>query len=125
MTKRALAIGAAVLVGIAIITSWLGLHYVPSPFESVTVRGDSVVAKLRSDVSFGLVRGSTHVGEHISGSESFELRDGESIILNSGHTSYSITCRMSLRPAGFYVEGRWFLHDFLRSAVKTWFVEAH
>ena len=124
MTKRALVICAAAVAAMIFVAGWLVLHYVPSPFASVTRRDDTVVAKLRPDASFGLVRGSTHVGEHISGSQSFELRDGESVILSSGHTSYSITCRMSLRPARLYVEGRWFLHDFLRSAVKTWFVEA-
>lgn len=124
MTKRTLVVCAAALASIVIIGSWLALHYVPSPFASVTLRGDTVVAKLRSDVSFGLVRGSTHVGEHISGSESIELRDGESIILGSPRTGYSITCRTSLRPAGLYVEGHWSVHDYVRSADKIWFVEA-
>jgi hypothetical protein len=124
MTKRTLVICAAAVVGIAIICGWLALRYVPSPFASVTLRGDTVVAKLRSDVSFGLVRGSTHVGEHISGSESIELRDGESIILGSPRTGYLVTCRTSLSPRGLYVEGRWFVHDYVRSATKIWFMEA-
>jgi len=124
MTKSVLVVCAAAVVGIAIISGWLAHHYVSSPFASVTLRGDTVVAKLRSDVSFGLVRGSTHVGEHISGSESIELRDGESIILGSPRTGYLVTCRTSLRPAGLYIEGRWFVHDYLESAVKIWFIEA-
>ena len=123
MTKRALVVWATAVVGIVILGTWFALHYVPSPFASVTLRGDTVVAKLRSD-SFGLVRGGTHAGEHISGSESIELRDGESVILQSPRTGYRVTCRTSLRPAGLYVEGRWFVHDYLRSAEKIWFIQA-
>jgi len=128
MTKRAVLICAVACASIAIsaiTASWFFLHSVPSPFESVTLRGNTVIAKLRPDVSFGLVRGSTHVGEHISGSESIELQDGESIILGSPRTGYQITCRTSLRPAGLYVAGHWFVHDYIRSTEKIWFLEAH
>jgi len=124
MTKRALVVCAAAIATVAIVGSWCALHYVPSPFASVTLRGGAVVAKLRPDVSFGLVPGRTLVGRHISGSESIEFRDGESVILGSPRTGYRITCRTSPRPAGLYVEGHWFFHDFPRSAVKIWFVEA-
>jgi len=125
MTKRALVVWAIAIASVVIIGSWLARHYVPSPFASITLRGDTVVAKLRRDVSFGLVRGTTHVGEHISGSALIELRDGESVMLSSPRTGYRITCRTSLRTTGLYVEGHWFVHDFLRSAVKTSFVDAH
>lgn len=124
MTKRALVVCAAAIATIVVAASWVALHYVPSPFASVTLQDGTVFAKLRSNVSFGLVPGKTLVGQHISGSESIEFRDGESVILGSPRTRYRITCRTSPRPAGLYVEGRWFFHDFPRSAVKIWFVEA-
>ena len=125
MTKRALVVCAAAFAGVVVLPIWLALHYVPSPFTSVTLRGDTVVAETRPGRGFGLIRESTRVGEHISGSESIELRDGESIMLNSPRTGYRITCRMSPTPAGLFIQGSWYYHNFPRSAVKAWFVEAH
>ena len=127
MTKRALvicAIATAIAI-VVVVAPWLALHYVPSPFAQVTLRGDSVVATLRPDVSFGVLRSDTPVGAHVSGSESLEFRNGQSARLTSPRTSYRITCRTSPRPAGLYVEGSWFVHDYVESAVRIWFVEAH
>jgi hypothetical protein len=125
MTKRALVISALTAIAVVVLGGWFALHHVPSPFAGVTLRGDTVVAQIRPGTSFGFVRQSTRVGEHISDSASIELRDGESVMLGSPHTGYTITCRVSPRPAGLYIQGSWFLHDFLRSSLKTWFVEAH
>ncbi len=125
MTKRALIGSAASIAIIVVIASWLGLHYVPSPFASVKLRGDTVVAQIRPGTSFGLMRERTRIGEHIAESESVDFHDGESVMLYSAHTGYHITCRVSPRPAGLFIQGSWFLHDLLRSAEKTWFVAAH
>ena len=124
MTKRVVLVGAAAIASIVIIGSWFALHDVPSPFVSVALRGDTVVARVRPDTSFGLVPGKTLVGRHIAASESIEFRDGESVSLSSPRTAYRITCRMSPRPAGLYIEGHWFVHNYVRSAEKIWFVEA-
>ena len=124
MTKRALVVCAAVAIGAAIVGSLFALHYVPSPFSRVAFRGDTVVAEVRPGSGFGLVRERTRVGEHISGSQSIELRDGESIMLGSPRTGYVVTCRIAPAPAGLYIQGSWHYHDFPRSFVKTWFVEA-
>jgi hypothetical protein len=125
MTKRVLFIGAAAIIAMSVVAGWLGFQHVPSPFVSVTRRDDKVVATLRAGSGFALMRARTLTGEHIAGSGSLDFQDGESVTLGSGHTSYRITCRVSPRPAGLFIQGSWFLHDFLRSAEKTWFVEAH
>ena len=124
MTKRALAVCGAAIAAAVIVGCWFALHYVPSPFSSVTLRGDTVIAEVRPGRGFGLVRQRTRVGEHISGSESVELRDGESLMLGSPRTGYVVTCRIAPAPAGLYIQGSWHYHDFPRSFVKTWFVEA-
>ncbi|HVF70017.1 MAG TPA: hypothetical protein VM940_00230 [Chthoniobacterales bacterium] len=122
MTKRVPVISALTSIAVVILASWFALHDVPSPFVRVTLPGDTVVAQIRPGTSFGFVRQNTRVGEHISDSASIELRDGESVMLGSPHTGYTIACGIS---AGLYIQGSWSLPDFLRSSLKTWFVEAH
>jgi hypothetical protein len=124
MTKRVLLICAAAIIVMIVIAGWFGFHYVPLPFASVTRRDHTVVATLRPGRGFAFMRERTRIGEHIAGSGSLDLQDGESVTLGSGHTSYRITCRVSPRPAGLFIQGSWSLHDFLRSAEKTWFMEA-
>ena len=124
MTKPVLVLCAVGIATIAVAVGWLALHYVPSPFASVRLRGDTVVAELRPGVSFLLVRSTTLVAEHIAGSESLELHDGEWVRLGSARTGYHITCRTSQAPAGLQIQGSWHYHDFPRSFIKTWFVEA-
>ncbi len=123
MTKRALAI----LVLIALLATAgivFAINYVPSPFTAVTLRDDVVVATVHPDMRFLVLRAGSHTLESASGSEPLEMRDGESVRLQSPHRGYKVVCRTSPSPAGLFVEGRWYLHDFPKSAVKRWFVEA-
>src|SRR2546430_16372101 len=98
---RVLVFCVAVIASAAIMGSWLALHYVPSPFSSVTRRGDTVVAQLRPGTGFGLFRERTRIGEHIAGSESIDFQDGESVMLSSGHT------RSEERRVGKECRSRW------------------
>src|SRR2546423_9018468 len=125
MTKRVLEVCIAVIASAAVMGSLLALHYVPSPCSSVTRRGDSVVARLRPGTGFGLFRERTRIGEHIAGSESIDFHDGESVMLSSGHTGYRITCRVSPRPAGLFIQGSLSLHHFLPSAEENWVIQTH
>lgn len=123
MTKRALVVLALIVLLAAAGVVWV-LHYVPSPFTKVTLRGDRVVATVRPDMRFLVLRAGSHTLESASGSEPLEMRDGESVRLQSPHRGYELTCRTSPSPAGVFVEGRWYLHDFPKSAIKRWFIAA-
>ncbi len=123
MTKRCVVVFAVVVL-CSVVGVTFARHYVPSPFASVAIHGDGVVATIRPGVRFALYRPDAHVLKHISGSEPLQLRNGESVSLNSPHTSYEVTCRTSPPPAGLDVVGQWYLHDFPKSFVKRCFVEA-
>jgi hypothetical protein len=114
------AIALVVAVGIV-----FAVNYVPSPFTAITLRGDAVVATVRPDMRFLVFRAGSHTLESAPGSEPLEMRDGESVKLQSPHTGYKVICRTSPSPAGLYVEGEWHLHDFPKSFVKKWFMTAH
>ena len=123
MTRRVLLVFGA-MIALLVVGIFLALHHVQSPFASVVLRGDTIVATMRSDVRFLVFRANSRELESISGSESLELRTGDSLRLQSAHTSYEIACRMSPPPAGLDVKGEWHLHDFPKSFVKKWFVKA-
>lgn len=123
MTKRTLFVCGVAIGALPVMGVWSALHYVPSPFASVELQGEAVVARLRPDLSFAVFR-APPVVEDISGSESLELRNGESVRLQSARRSYKVTGRTSPPPAGLYLEGEWHLHDFPKSCVKRWFVRA-
>ena len=122
MTKRAWVV-LAVIGALLVLGAFLAFHYVPSPFSSVALRGDTIVATVRPNLRFLVFRRDARELEDISGTQSLEFRDGDSLRLQSAHTSYEVQCRTS-PPPGLSIEGEWHLHNFPQSFVKRWFVEA-
>jgi hypothetical protein len=117
-------VSIVVVLGVAMGLLNRARHRVPLPFKTVVSRGDTVVATVQPGLYFSVRRANNPETKSISGSDPLELQNGSSVELNSGHSSYRVTCRTSPPPAGLYIEGQWYLHDLLSSYVEKSFIKA-
>src|SRR3954447_1481780 len=127
MTRRVVIVLAAAgaLLAVALGATALTITWweAPSPFTSVVLQGDAVVATLRPGGPFILFRSGSHQAQFISGAESFQLQDASSVLLNSAHESYQIACHTHRPPAGLQIQSRFFFHD-IKGLGKKSFVTA-
>ena len=94
----------------------------PSPFSSVVVRGDVMVATLARNHEWHVAKGSGATRLASEG-ESLQLRDEELVFLAEPHHAiYRLKCHLSPPPASVEVESR--VEAGSRPFEKKYFIKA-
>jgi hypothetical protein len=98
---------AAFFIGALLLLTYLA----PLPFESVKLRDGTVVAKVRPHVHLMALRFDAHTASDVSGGQSLELHDGESMLLSAGDRDFTVKVRAASSPPGLDVKEAWHLHN--------------
>ena len=95
-----------------------------SPFAAVARHGDTIVATLPT-IGMRYVVADAQKPRVTSYGESFQLRDGASVLLYEKHLSYKIICHISPPPAGLRVESTFNAQSFGGiTTKKNYFIDA-
>src|SRR3954463_1781733 len=120
MTTRCLGLFIFIVVRVA-----YAAEREPTLFESVFHHGDVIVATLSKSGARFAITDSPQPRVAAPG-ESFQLHDGESLLLSEHHSTYRVTCRIASAPAGLKVVATFDARSFGGAqSQKSYFIKAH